>query len=187
MLRKLTKLLPNIITLSRSLLALLLILFASQQLWEISLLVLVLAIMSDFMDGLAAKYFNAESTFGAIADPIADTMLAAACIIGLYLNGFVSIWSLSIMAGSAVAIGCVKFLSGLSFNSSGLRSGVQSFSVAYLFIVWIGSTWAYASLAYGWSWLYPLVTLLLLMLAARLKRHRLAEWYGWLVSDRRQR
>lgn len=142
------------------------------------MIILLIAIGSDFLDGLAANHFHAKTAFGAVADPIADCMLAAACITGLYLNGYATTWALIIMALSAVAIGCVKFLPTLPGSSPAARSSVQKLSVAYLFIVWIGSAWAYASLAYGWSWLYPATTVILLASAATFKRHRITEWYG---------
>jgi CDP-diacylglycerol--glycerol-3-phosphate 3-phosphatidyltransferase len=48
-----------------------------------SFVAFVLAAVTDFFDGWAARRWNAESVWGAILDPIADKILVAGTILGL--------------------------------------------------------------------------------------------------------
>lgn len=66
---------PNIITIVRFLLAPLIAFLIVEQRFEKALLVLLLAGMSDGLDGLIARQWECTSSLGAIIDPIADKML----------------------------------------------------------------------------------------------------------------
>jgi CDP-diacylglycerol--glycerol-3-phosphate 3-phosphatidyltransferase len=57
-----------------------------QQLWhQFALLAFLSGVMTDFLDGWAARQFKAESRFGIWLDPIADKLLVAAALIALAL------------------------------------------------------------------------------------------------------
>lgn len=61
-------------------------LFTFQQLWhQFALLAFLSGVMTDFLDGWAARQFKAESRFGIWLDPIADKLLVAAALIALAL------------------------------------------------------------------------------------------------------
>lgn len=57
-----------------------------QQLWhQFTLLAFLSGMLTDFLDGWAARTFKAESRFGVWLDPIADKLLVAAALIALAL------------------------------------------------------------------------------------------------------
>ena len=61
--------------------------------------------ITDFIDGKLARALNAESRFGAIADPLADRLLVAVGLIGLLILGrFHWIGPVAILGRDAVAI-----------------------------------------------------------------------------------
>ncbi|MFN7054454.1 CDP-alcohol phosphatidyltransferase family protein [Hyphomonas sp.] len=57
-----------------------------QQLWhQFTLLAFLSGVITDFLDGWAARQFGAESRFGVWLDPIADKLLVAAALVALAL------------------------------------------------------------------------------------------------------
>lgn len=75
---------PNLLTLFRFLLVPVFMLFILQQSFAarlISLLIFILAALTDFLDGMLARRFNQKSEFGKFADPLADKFLVAAALI----------------------------------------------------------------------------------------------------------
>lgn len=57
-----------------------------QQLWhQFALLAFISGMLTDFLDGWAARTFKAESRFGVWLDPIADKLLVGAALIALCL------------------------------------------------------------------------------------------------------
>ncbi|AXE66182.1 hypothetical protein BBF93_01185 [Hyphomonas sp. CACIAM 19H1] len=57
-----------------------------QQLWhQFGLLAFISGMLTDFLDGWAARAFKAESRFGVWLDPIADKLLVGAALIALAL------------------------------------------------------------------------------------------------------
>lgn len=57
-----------------------------QQLWhQFALLAFLSGVLTDFLDGWAARQFEAESRFGVWLDPIADKLLVGAALIALAL------------------------------------------------------------------------------------------------------
>ncbi|MBY9065569.1 CDP-alcohol phosphatidyltransferase family protein [Hyphomonas sp. WL0036] len=59
---------------------------ALQQLWyQFTLLAFISGMLTDFLDGWAARTFKAESRFGVWLDPIADKLLVGAALITLSL------------------------------------------------------------------------------------------------------
>lgn len=72
--------LPNALTILRFLLIPVLVMLLLQQRHEAAFAVFVVSALSDLVDGVLARRWNARTRFGAIADPAADklTMLAVA-------------------------------------------------------------------------------------------------------------
>lgn len=70
------RLIPNLLSTTRLLIAP--CLFACPPQWRIVLL--LIAVITDFLDGRLARRWNVVSSFGTIIDPIGDKALALACI-----------------------------------------------------------------------------------------------------------
>lgn len=102
---------PNTLTLFRVLLIPIIILLHKGQVTHISFILLMLTLMTDFLDGYLARKLNQETEFGALFDPIADRIMA----LGLYgyigLEGLAPTWFvLIILARNFSQLMCVPIL-----------------------------------------------------------------------------
>ncbi|HYH75201.1 MAG TPA: CDP-alcohol phosphatidyltransferase family protein, partial [Candidatus Saccharimonadales bacterium] len=164
------KWLPNFFTAARLVLVPPIVLLAIGNEWVWAFWLVIVALITDFLDGLAAKQLNAYSTFGERLDPLADFALAAAGITIIILSGDLSWWVGLVMFAPAVYISYAKFL--LPADNK-IHIMQPMFSVPYLFVAWAITAWYFATRAYGWSWWYVAATVVVLVLAALPKRHRL--------------
>ena len=73
----------NLITISRIILAPIILLFLMLDKYSICILLFFLAGFSDYIDGYLARKYQAESQLGEIIDPIADKILIVFLLIGL--------------------------------------------------------------------------------------------------------
>ena len=76
----------NLLTVTRILLAPIILFFLIFGEYLICILLFFLAGMSDYFDGYLARKYNAESQLGEILDPIADKILVVFILIGLSVN-----------------------------------------------------------------------------------------------------
>lgn len=72
-------------------------------------IVFVLASITDLVDGAIARRYGLVTTFGKIADPIADKALTGVALIGLSLLGDVSWWVTGIILGREVGVTLLRF------------------------------------------------------------------------------
>ncbi|MES2309020.1 MAG: CDP-diacylglycerol--glycerol-3-phosphate 3-phosphatidyltransferase [Verrucomicrobiota bacterium] len=91
--------LPNQITLARIGLAFLYILFQTWGLQErsflthsVTLVIFIIAGISDWLDGYLARKMNLLSDFGRLFDPLADKILICAALIGLMAHQLIPYW-----------------------------------------------------------------------------------------------
>lgn len=92
--------LPNILTLLR--IPLLFAVFGVSELqpsytYSIILILLVLSIITDFLDGFLARKLNLVSDFGKIADPLFDKLFILGLFIWMLAMGIIPSWNLSII------------------------------------------------------------------------------------------
>lgn len=83
---------PNILTLTRILLTPLFVILILKNLFSLALMVFSIAVISDGLDGLWAKYFNQQSVMGAYLDPIADKLLLSAAFVSLAALSILPPW-----------------------------------------------------------------------------------------------
>ena len=159
--------LPNVITASRYIFAALALAVTLHHMWALGLWLLLAAIATDFLDGLAAKKLDAKTNLGAELDRWADATVVVAGLLGLSSTGHLSWW----VTGMAIAYGLVG-----EFVSTPSRWPRQAIAVASLFVAWVGIVWYYADIAFGWSWIYVPLTICILIVCALLKRHRIQAW-----------
>jgi phosphatidylglycerophosphate synthase len=177
--------LPNVLSGSRGVLAFPVYITATQGEWVLGFWLILVALITDFLDGLAAKRLRAESVIGGHIDRVADFLLAAMGTLGLIAGaGIVSWWWVLPAFAVSAYIGYVKFFLPEENN---IRRITNMFSVAILFGTWIFIVWGYGWQAFGWSWWYVPITLVLLVSAARLKLHRLRYWFAWLRTRQSSR
>lgn len=83
---------PNLLTLARIGLVPWLVVLLQQQDYLLSLLVFIIAGVSDGLDGYIAKRFNAKTKLGAILDPLADKALLVSSYVMLSLMELIPFW-----------------------------------------------------------------------------------------------
>lgn len=107
--------LPNALTLLRVLcvpiLALLLWLDDGQLGWarDAAAVLFVLASITDLIDGAIARRYGLVTTFGKVADPIADKALTGVALIGLSLLGDLSWWVTGIILVREIGVTLLRF------------------------------------------------------------------------------
>lgn len=126
---------PNIITLSRVLLSLTLLLLYDRP-W-LFFMVYLIAGMSDMLDGYLARVYDVQSTLGATLDTIADLCLFLVCLIVLFLKA-VNFPTWLIL--SVILIGLIRVV-----NAAITKMRFQRFSIMHTnfnkitgFLLWSG-------------------------------------------------
>lgn len=84
--------LANLITLLRVFLVPLIVLAMLSDEMMVAFLVFMLAGLSDAVDGTVARYFDQQSEFGTILDPIADKLMLVSVFIVLTQLGHIPLW-----------------------------------------------------------------------------------------------
>lgn len=129
--------LPNLLSVARLLAAPVLFWFLWSERWRPALAVLAGAAVTDALDGLAARRFDAASRTGEILDPIADKVLMGAAFLALALNGAVEKWLAGLVVGRdalilLVASGGLLRASRRRFPPSLLGKASTMFQAAFL-------------------------------------------------------
>lgn len=83
---------PNLISLMRLALGLLIVWLLQQQYYGWALATFVVGCISDGADGFFARHLNQETKFGAELDSFANKVLINASVIALTLNGELPLW-----------------------------------------------------------------------------------------------
>lgn len=69
----------------------------------------VLASVTDYVDGYIARKKNLVTTFGKVADPIADKLLTGVALVGLSILGELPWWVTVIILGRELAVTLMRF------------------------------------------------------------------------------
>jgi cardiolipin synthase (CMP-forming) len=103
--------LPNIITCLRILFIIPLLATISMRHFELAFYLLVIAGISDGLDGFLARHFNWRSQFGSIADPMADKLLLVGTLIVLGTLGEIPWWLITVIIGKDiwVSVGALTY------------------------------------------------------------------------------
>ena len=121
--------LPNILTVSRIILSILLlaILLHGEQLgfYQASLcsfIVFALASITDFFDGYLARKYHLTSVFGEVFDPLADKMLILSAFIGLILTNEANPWLVFIILSREFFITGLRVVA--ASNNQDIKAGI---------------------------------------------------------------
>lgn len=90
---------PNIITFGRILLVplFLYVFWVNPQDITLSMIILIIAGLSDMLDGYLARKLNAVSNLGKIIDPIADKLIMIAALVSLMMIGHMPSWIVALV------------------------------------------------------------------------------------------
>jgi cardiolipin synthase len=140
--------LPNAICFVRILLVVPIMLFLVRGQYESALLLIVIAGLSDGLDGFLARRFGWTSRVGGLLDPLADKLLFVAVFAALSWNGLVPLWLFAVVIGRDIVIVSGAFAYELLIgpvepNPSRVGKLNTAMALLYLFFV---MTWQ----IYGW-------------------------------------
>lgn len=131
---------PNLLTLGRIALVPILIVLLQELNFLWSLMVFVVAGVSDGLDGYIAKRFNARTQLGAVLDPLADKALIISAYVTLSILNLVPFWLVVAVVFRDVIIVCGYLIMALFFGSPEMQplkiSKINTFlQLAYVFVV----------------------------------------------------
>ena len=104
---------PNQITFLRLCILPFFLIFVSYEKYKWALLILVIAGLSDGIDGLIARKFNQGSSLGAYLDPLADKVFVLATVITLSAVGRFPWWATAVIVAREAAISVLRVVLGL--------------------------------------------------------------------------
>ncbi|MFT6032489.1 MAG: cardiolipin synthase [Arenicella sp.] len=154
---------PNLITLARIGLVPWLVVLLQKQQFTLSLIVFIVAGLSDALDGFIAKRFNAQTYLGSLLDPLADKGLLVCSYIMLSMMGLIPFWLMVVVVFRDVVIVGGYLLMVLFFGSVKMKplivSKVNTFTqIAYIVLV-LGAL----SAEYDFRLIQPILTYLVLL------------------------
>ena len=138
----------NFITISRILLAPIILLFLIFDNYLVCIILFFLAGITDYFDGYLARKYNSESQLGEILDPIADKILVVFLLIGLSveLDSFLMAFLSSLIIAREIGIAALRDYSSRKNISNRtkvtylakIKTTIQLFSIGlYLFALTI--------------------------------------------------
>ena len=103
--------LPNLITALRFMLIPVLVLLLVEQRFVEAFVVFVVSALSDLVDGLIARHWNARTRWGAIADPLADKLTMLAVTLVLASQALIPLWLAAaiVVRDLVIVVGAVAF------------------------------------------------------------------------------
>lgn len=142
--------LPNVLTFSRIILSILLLVILLH--WELivpsyvhiswrdyfACLIFCIASITDFFDGYIARQFNLGSTFGEVFDPLADKMLMLSAFIGLLILDRANAWAVFIILSrefyiTGLRVVAANFHQNVAASALGkYKTGFQILAIAFL-------------------------------------------------------
>ena len=131
---------PNLLTLMRIGMVPWLVVLLQNQQFSLSLIVFVVAGLTDALDGFIAKRFNAQTYLGSLLDPLADKGLLVSSYIMLSVLGLIPFWLMVTVVFRDVIIVGGYLLMVLFFGSVKMQplivSKVNTFTqIAYIVFV----------------------------------------------------
>jgi len=102
---------PNIISVLRMLLVVPIVYLLLIEAYQFALLLIVLAGLSDALDGFLAKRYDWSSPLGSFLDPLADKILLVCCFLVCVFTGLVPAWLfvLIVLRDLVVALGALLY------------------------------------------------------------------------------
>ncbi len=149
---------PNILTLSRLPLAVVLFACIAYECWLAGLIVFGVAALTDWLDGLLARRLNQQSTFGRSVDPLIDKVLTGGAFIYLLpvRGSELSEWMVTVVIGRELLITGIRGI----MESRGVKFGADTLGkikmilqcavlVVILAVLWLNTFHPWAEVSQG--------------------------------------
>jgi len=105
---------------------------------ELSIVVFLLAVFTDWYDGWHARKFGLESKLGIFIDPLADKLLTSAAFIGFYIKGFMPGWMVVIIVARDLIITMLRSyheIKGITMKTSFIAKTKTFIQMSYIFLI----------------------------------------------------
>jgi len=135
--------LPNLLSIFRVLLGFSTFYTLRNGFFNTTLYIVIVAILTDFLDGYLARKYDVTSTFGKVIDPLADKICFVCLFSGLYLIGSIplSVVVLFVMRDVIMVLGWltsyVKDKAGTPNNLGPLMIGKINTTIQFLYISFV--------------------------------------------------
>lgn len=127
---------PNILTIVRFLLIPVIIIFAFQDNYVATIIVLTISGITDILDGFIARKFNFITDFGKLMDPLADKATQVTLLAVLTIQKIIPIWIIAVvLLKEFIMISGASFLYGKELVVSSKWYGKLSTVLFYIAIV----------------------------------------------------
>ena len=153
---------PNLLTLARIGLVPWLVVLLQKQQFTLSLLVFIVAGITDALDGFIAKRFNAETYLGSLLDPLADKGLLVSSYIMLSVMGLIPFWLMVAVVFRDVVIVGGYLLMVLFFGSVKMEPLIISKLNTFMQIAYIVLVLGALAIQYDLSSVQPVFSYLVL-------------------------
>lgn len=97
---------PNLLSISRMLITLPLVLLLLERQFGWALLLISIAGLTDLLDGMMARRFRWTSPLGGVLDPAADKLLITGACVSLLMLGEMPVWLFWMILGRDLAVLC---------------------------------------------------------------------------------
>jgi len=117
-----------------------------------ALIAMILASISDFMDGLIARLTNKETILGAYLDPVADKFLITTTYLILFYKGYIIYWMAILVILRDVFIvlgGAIFYFNNKSYKVPTSQISKVNTAVQLMYILWVLS---YSSFPMIFNW-----------------------------------
>ena len=127
----------------------------------VAILILVIAGITDYLDGKLARAWNQTSAFGALIDPAADRIYILSTLIILYVRDAISLWVLVILLARDGILGLLSLIlksRGLPLLEVTYLGKAATFNLLYAFPLLLLATQdsAIGTIAFAAGWSFAL-------------------------------
>lgn len=105
---------------------------------ELSILIFLLAVFTDWYDGWHARKYGLESKLGIFIDPLADKLLTSAAFIGFYIKGFMPGWMVIIIVSRDLIITMLRSyheIKGFTMKTSFIAKTKTFIQMSFIFLI----------------------------------------------------
>jgi CDP-diacylglycerol--glycerol-3-phosphate 3-phosphatidyltransferase len=87
-----------------------------------ALVLMIVAELTDLLDGMVARYSAQVSNFGKILDPMADCLYRSSVFIAFVINGWMPVWMFAIIVWRDLTVSYLREIAELQSETLGARS-----------------------------------------------------------------
>jgi phosphatidylglycerophosphate synthase len=173
--QEMKKHIPNMVSLIRAFLAFPIAILPFHGKWGMAFVLLVLAALTDALDGFLARKLGVESKLGELViDPISDFLMCAGAIAGLWLSGTIGLATIILLALFSLIFQTLYIIANQRNWAKPLK--VNWLAFYYLGVLfWIFQAYAQKAMGKNYFIFLVLVSVTFMILAA-LKKQRIWAW-----------